>query len=280
MSEHALLAAIAAAPDDDEPRLVFADWLQQRGDPWGELIVTACEHERRPDPALAARLDELYRARFPAHSFIASDRGFVTAVEASDVAHLVGPEYTLLHDVRLRDACTASLRGAATWPLIGQITRLGMYRGVTVGHLVSLEISQLLRAASALVDLSVMHLDISRFELFDLFELPHAHQLRRLVILGTGDQHLTLDGLAWPPLDELRLAACRLEHDDIRDLFATPVLHGLTRLGLAGNPLDDRAAVFLAAQPFTRLVELDLRGTRVSPGGRAVLESRALALVR
>jgi uncharacterized protein (TIGR02996 family) len=30
--EHALLAAIAAAPLDDAPRLVYADWLQERGD--------------------------------------------------------------------------------------------------------------------------------------------------------------------------------------------------------------------------------------------------------
>jgi uncharacterized protein (TIGR02996 family) len=30
--EDALLAAVAAAPDDDAPRLVYADWLQERGD--------------------------------------------------------------------------------------------------------------------------------------------------------------------------------------------------------------------------------------------------------
>jgi uncharacterized protein (TIGR02996 family) len=27
------LSAICAAPDDDTPRLVFADWLQENGDP-------------------------------------------------------------------------------------------------------------------------------------------------------------------------------------------------------------------------------------------------------
>src|SRR5689334_13851092 len=29
----ALLAAIVAAPDDDAPRLVYADWLDEHGDP-------------------------------------------------------------------------------------------------------------------------------------------------------------------------------------------------------------------------------------------------------
>ena len=34
-----LLAAIRAAPGDDRPRLVYADWLQERGDPRGEFIA-------------------------------------------------------------------------------------------------------------------------------------------------------------------------------------------------------------------------------------------------
>lgn len=38
-----LLAQIYAAPDDDAPRLVYADWLQERGDPRGELIALQLE---------------------------------------------------------------------------------------------------------------------------------------------------------------------------------------------------------------------------------------------
>ena len=32
-AEARLLIAVIAAPDDDAPRLVYADWLQERGDP-------------------------------------------------------------------------------------------------------------------------------------------------------------------------------------------------------------------------------------------------------
>ena len=39
------LADILAHPDDDGPRLVFADWLMEQGDPRGELIVTQCQLE-------------------------------------------------------------------------------------------------------------------------------------------------------------------------------------------------------------------------------------------
>lgn len=37
------LAGIRAARDDDAPRLVYADWLLERGDPRGELILLQCQ---------------------------------------------------------------------------------------------------------------------------------------------------------------------------------------------------------------------------------------------
>src|SRR5262249_10513083 len=36
--EDALLSAVLASPRDDAPRLVFADWLEERGDPRGEVL--------------------------------------------------------------------------------------------------------------------------------------------------------------------------------------------------------------------------------------------------
>src|SRR5262245_43545193 len=48
MSDAALLAAIRAAPKDDAPRLVYADWLDERGQPeWAEFIRVQCELARR-----------------------------------------------------------------------------------------------------------------------------------------------------------------------------------------------------------------------------------------
>lgn len=53
--ERSLLAAVAADPDDDGPRIVYADWLQQAGDPRGELIALQCALDRGRTPELAAR---------------------------------------------------------------------------------------------------------------------------------------------------------------------------------------------------------------------------------
>ena len=43
MTESELLAAVLASPDDLPLRLVYADFLQERGDPRGELITVQCK---------------------------------------------------------------------------------------------------------------------------------------------------------------------------------------------------------------------------------------------
>jgi uncharacterized protein (TIGR02996 family) len=57
----ALIAAIAAAPDDDAPRLVYADWLIERGEAVGELIALQCRLGTRPSAEIAARVEQLRR---------------------------------------------------------------------------------------------------------------------------------------------------------------------------------------------------------------------------
>src|ERR1700676_1487938 len=40
--DDAFLQAIRERPDDDAPRLLYADWLDERGDPRGEFIRVQC----------------------------------------------------------------------------------------------------------------------------------------------------------------------------------------------------------------------------------------------
>jgi uncharacterized protein (TIGR02996 family) len=56
-SDDEFLAAIYAAPDDDAPRLVYADLLTERGDPRGELIVL--QTLASPTPAQSKRIAEI-----------------------------------------------------------------------------------------------------------------------------------------------------------------------------------------------------------------------------
>ena len=63
----ALLAAIRAAPDDDAPRLVYADWLDEHGQPErAEFIRLQCELARANDPSLRRREAELLAAHHDA----------------------------------------------------------------------------------------------------------------------------------------------------------------------------------------------------------------------
>ena len=44
VDSEAFLTDIRAAPDDDVPRLVYADWLEEKGEPTrAELIRVQCE---------------------------------------------------------------------------------------------------------------------------------------------------------------------------------------------------------------------------------------------
>src|SRR5262245_28245352 len=63
MSEReAFLQAILDAPADDAPRLVYADWLEDRGEAaHAELIRVQCELARPPAAGAGARRDGLRR---------------------------------------------------------------------------------------------------------------------------------------------------------------------------------------------------------------------------
>ena len=61
------LAEIAAAPFADTPRLIFADWLEEQGDPRADFIRIQCTRERLDDDeplaqALADREADLWAA--------------------------------------------------------------------------------------------------------------------------------------------------------------------------------------------------------------------------
>jgi uncharacterized protein (TIGR02996 family) len=65
--EEAFLRAIIDHPADDAPRLIYADWLDERGDPRGEFIRVLCALAEVPKgdprwPEPEARQQEVGRA--------------------------------------------------------------------------------------------------------------------------------------------------------------------------------------------------------------------------
>src|ERR1700719_4532281 len=103
--EKSFLHAILEAPDDDLPRLVYADWLDEHGDPArAEFVRVQCELAR-PGADDGRRTEVLGRERellkAHAHAWTAEwdglrgvawegfERGFVGTFYVADVAEFV-----------------------------------------------------------------------------------------------------------------------------------------------------------------------------------------------
>ncbi len=123
MTDAELLAAIYAAPADDAPRAVYADWLQQRGDPRGEFIaLQLLRAHGGGTPEQADREHELVTAHGPdwlaplpiaKTAAVRFERGFVSACETAGFLD-ENPAWATVRDVTSvpgSDACHAqSLR--------------------------------------------------------------------------------------------------------------------------------------------------------------------------
>ena len=108
MSDDSFLSAILAAPDDDLPRMIYADWLDERGDPdRAEFIRTQIELARlprnapgrRPLRAQAAELLRRHRSawlaplpRLPEVRFNGFERGFPGRVVTTEPSFLLFAE--------------------------------------------------------------------------------------------------------------------------------------------------------------------------------------------
>ena len=71
MTNPELEHAILEAPDDDAPRLVYGDWLQEQGDPRGELVAVQRAQlaiGAHPDPEHVARLVDRERELIAKHA--------------------------------------------------------------------------------------------------------------------------------------------------------------------------------------------------------------------
>jgi uncharacterized protein (TIGR02996 family) len=101
--DRALEAAIASAPEEPAGYLVYADWLQERGEPRGELIVVQRALAAAPrDPTLRAREAALFEAHgdrlLGLLALVAGDArvdwhcGFVRAIELGGWLAAASPE--------------------------------------------------------------------------------------------------------------------------------------------------------------------------------------------
>lgn len=272
-SDHAaFLRAIRAAPDDDLPRLIYADYLDEHGDPRGEFIRVQIERLRLPrnDPRraeLKAREDDLLRrhreewegplAAVVSHAVFR--RGFIDDVLVMAEAFLAHA-HTLFEWAPIR---MVKLRG--TFRYVGAILKRPELAGLSG------------------LDLCFDHLDSRDAAL--LAACRHLSGLKRLNLNGNpiGDEGVACFGTSphLSGLEALHLEHCGLGPAAVGTLAASRLTR-LRALDLSENLLGDAGVARLAAAPFLgRFTTLDLTAVGMEDAGALRLaESESLRGLR
>lgn len=238
----AFLRAICDNPDDDAPRLVYADWLEELGDPRGEFIRISCERANLPpfDPRRrhwTLRLDELQ----------------------------------VRHDLQWRDGLP-HLAGV-TW---GAYQR-GFIESVTVsGAEPILRRANVLFAAAPIQTLVARYIDADEPATF--LGCPHLLKLRKLDLHGNeiGDKGAALlagcSNLA--SLTHLFLSENQIGLPGAQALADSPYLGNLRVLVLHRNPIGNSGALALANSSRLKQTELLVNDSSIGLEAREELRCR------
>jgi uncharacterized protein (TIGR02996 family) len=264
--DHDFIRQILASPDEDPPRLAYADWLEEQGDRDRAVLIRLQiaaarlppqDPQREPMIARAAALLEAHQAEWQQ-----------IPPEVAEVA---------------RVACFE--RGFPAWAR----SRINEFPKEIAPHLPHLwrvaPVTQLnlydLNAATWDVDFTESWIRVENYEaLANMAELAH---LRSLSVAECAIRGKHLKPLLASPhltnLRELHLSGNRLSDAGARVVAESPRAAGLTHLDLSESGVGNRGAEALAQSPhLSNLKTLLLRVNRIgAEGGRAIANSPHLA---
>jgi uncharacterized protein (TIGR02996 family) len=300
--EEAFRHDIHERPHDDTPRLVYADWLDENGQPErAEFIRVQCRlaelvtgHPERP--ALEKREYALWRKhtkawqkplppRYRGNPFY---RGFITprlslhANPEAKYGDVLTPEYRPPDCTPLWEACVSPEGGGqgavdlVNHPVLDRLIGLWLHdlpeawlrrlaASPRARHLIALGAGRLGPGAVAAAE-----------------AIADSTHLARLTDLDLGNNPLGPEGgraLAASPhlrrLRKVRLAVTRLGDEGVLALAGSPVLDTVVRLDLSTNDLTDRAADALIESPHLAHVrKLELWYTTFSDARWKALQKR------
>jgi uncharacterized protein (TIGR02996 family) len=274
--EQGFLRAIIQNPDDDTPRLIYADWLEEQGNPRGEFIRVQCELARSDLPT-PRRLQLLERekqllARYRQEWDVSLQRlctncvyrrGFPETVRLQTMDFLRHAEELFL------SAPIVGLRLSRPGPSVSLIIRIPWLARV---RLLDLGRNRPRGYGEALGDTGVRL----------LAECPYLRNVTELLLEYHDIRNGGAIALAESPhlgeLTTLRLTHNRVAAAGVRALVESPWLVRLTTLALSGNQLGDAGAHILAKAP--RLQEVQAMGAGIGEEGRRALRARFGGLVK
>jgi uncharacterized protein (TIGR02996 family) len=288
------LQAIRESPADDDLRLVFADWLEDQGDPRGELMRLEVELARLPE-------DDPQRHVLQQASF---------RLQEEHAEEWVGPLRDRVEWSFRRGMFSVEARAEDFFHLLDQASAISRwieqlkFSGLTRGGYESLQELERLPSLTGL-DLSHNHLGpkladgllelTNRSFLAELYlwqnalqdegleALLEGGQFDRLKVLDLSSTQLTWIGrdayklgTAFPQLETLDLRGNSLYRESIWALGQVNQHQRLRKLYLGHNQLTDEAVEHLADAPhLSGLRLLMLAGNQIGPAGVSALGSLA-----
>jgi uncharacterized protein (TIGR02996 family) len=297
--EAAFLDAIADNPEDDTPRLVFADYLMEQGNPRGDLIRVQVELARLDEDApqrrelerLEADLLNAHERRWLNHPLdglvVMFERGLLT-IETSRWGKLesqwLEQQSGWIARLTLLDLSDKRLGFLTTSAAARRVPGVEIEGGsITDSGLAFLTRMSRLRRLS-LANLSVTHRGLAHLDQLPsltelaLIRLPTDAASLECVSDLQGLRVLEVQGASWnvgascfrlarlKELRRLRLANVAVSDDELPPLADLP---HLTSLDLSGTNITDMAIARL--EPLTRLQELNLSRTALTDAVMPVL---------
>ncbi len=260
--EDAFLHDILARPDDDAPRLIYADWLEEHNNPRGEFIRVQCAlAQLAPEDPRRWPLEQRERELLVEHEpkwlpgwNLTGEwqfrRGFVDEITVTSEEYLRSAsqcfEQAPIRHLRLRGVYSTAVRSGED--PIGQVARSP--------YLSRLSRLSLLGPLDPLVFL-------------DFAFAPDLQQLTELRLSGFNleedDLIVWRNTLDRPRLRRLDLSRSQLSPIAFRMLTETPLFTDLVSLSLAHTDLTLNNLGILAHSPvFPHLTELNLNGNRLT----------------
>ena len=266
------IAEIVANPADITPRLIFADWLEEQGDPRGEFIRLQCQwdpaqiatDEQIADRSRERDLLQTYGPRWSAHvaphcvnyQFI---RGFVEYVEI-EAATLIehGPmilKSTPLRVLNLRMSTFGNLRAHS----LSEIADTGVFR-----NLVGLFLEDIPLRVGDFEALADRPDDLSEIERLCLVNCRITETMVELLCQRN-----------MPHLQLLDLGNNSIRNTGVHAICSAAFAPGLRSLTLTNNQIRKKGGHRLATAAWLdNLIELDIRRNQLADSDIALIAER------